>query len=631
MSRRSERTISVLVPPDLAPTAPEDPRSIGPYVLVGRLGATEAGHVYAAVHPDVEPEVLLAVKVVPPSRVADEAARARLEQRLRALGAVDGRCYVPPVAFDVHGTPAWLAMRYSPGTPLEQYTDQRGPMSLGRLTALAAGLAEGLSALHSLDLAHGGLTPGSVLLSSAGPRLLDCALSGEAAAPPGAASWLSPERLRGGEPTPACDVFAWGAVLAFAGTGRPPFGTGTPEEIAERIESQQPDLDGLADEIRPLLESALSADPEQRPDTRDLVRSAIDLWESSLGSVGSEAGPGSGVTRVLNREWQGIVEPALLPRVVHVDGRAKGRKSGRLSLTMPVPVLPSPQRSAPPPAAEQDGAAAPREEAAADGAAEQRDGAAAPAAAGTETSAATATVAASTAVAEPPSPPSSSAPAPPPPAAPAAQPSGGAGAGGPNRRLLLLAGGAGAALLLVGGLVWGAVSLLGGDSPEPGEDTAASDTADEEAVQADPAPEWDTGTLVVRLDSSSEVSLLSGPWPYTPVEPASGDDAFAGLDGAALTPQEWSEAWAPVEGVGQPLEALIASDAEVMCAHFCLNPDQVYVDAEGRGTYAVTGRDLANYLSWGDVVIAEVTFGDPDPETGLPVITGATELYPPAG
>ncbi|MDD6791513.1 MAG: serine/threonine protein kinase, partial [Thermobifida fusca] len=60
MSRRSERTISVLVPPDLAPTAPEDPRTIGPYVLVGRLGATETGSVYAAVHPDVEPEALLA-------------------------------------------------------------------------------------------------------------------------------------------------------------------------------------------------------------------------------------------------------------------------------------------------------------------------------------------------------------------------------------------------------------------------------------------------------------------------------------------------------------------------------------------------------------------------------------------
>ena len=105
MSRRSERTISVLVPPDLAPTAPEDPRTIGPYVLVGRLGATETGSVYAAVHPDVEPEALLAVKVIPSSRVADEAARTRLEQRLRTLGAVDGRCYVPPVAFDVHGTP----------------------------------------------------------------------------------------------------------------------------------------------------------------------------------------------------------------------------------------------------------------------------------------------------------------------------------------------------------------------------------------------------------------------------------------------------------------------------------------------------------------------------------------------
>ncbi|KUP96131.1 serine/threonine-protein kinase [Thermobifida cellulosilytica] len=628
MSRRSERTVSVLVPPDLAPTTPEDPSSIGPYVLVGRLGSTGAGSVYAAVHPDVEPDVLLAVKVVPPALVPDEAARARLEQRLRVLGAVDGRCYVPPVAFDVRSTPAWLATRYAPGTPLEQYTRQRGPMTLGRLTALAAGLGEGLSALHSLDLVHGDLKPGSVLLSSQGPRILDCALSGETAVPPGSAPWLSPERLRGEAPTPASDVFSWGAVLAFAGTGRPPFGTGTPEEVAGRIGEQQPDLDGVADEIRPLLESALAADPGERPDVRSLVRSSIELWETGLGSVGSDAGRGSGVTRVLHREWQGIVEPALLPRVVHVGGRPKGKKGGRLSsLTMPVPVLSSLQQTAPEAApAKAQGAGSSGSDAGAVPTEKPAAAAEKPAAASAEAASTTATFATSTAVAEAPPAPVEK------PAAVPAQSSGGpSGSGGSNKRLLLLAGGGAAALLLVGGVVWGAVSLLGGDSPAPQQNSAQPASGGEETPEAAPPPEWDSGTLVVRLDSSSEVNLLSGPWPYTPVEPASGDDAFAGQNGSELTPQDWSERWTPVEGADQPLEALISSDAEVMCAHFCLNPDQVFVDEDGRGTYKVTGRDLANYLSWGDVVIAEVTFGDRDPETGLPVITAVTELYPPAG
>jgi len=613
MSRRSERTISVLVPPDLAPTAPEDPRTIGPYVLVGRLGATETGSVYAAVHPDVEPEALLAVKVIPSSRVADEAARTRLEQRLRTLGAVDGRCYVPPVAFDVHGTPPWLATRYSPGTPLKQYIDQRGPLRLGRLTALAAGLGEALSALHSLDVVHGDLKPSSVLLSSAGPRLLDCALSGEAPAPAGSTPWLSPERLRGEAPTPASDVFSWGAVLAFAATGKPPFGTGTPEEVAERIASGSPDLSDAAEEIRSLLESALAADPAERPNIRELVRSSISLWESSLGTVGSEAGPGSGVTRVLTREWQGIVEPALLPRVVHLDDRARGKESGLRSLTMPVPLL---SRSTAQPASSAAAADAP------DSTGPTSSGAAATAVTAQEDTEANTDTPAKAASA-PSS--SSSAPAAPPASSPSTGPS---GSKGPNKRFLaLVGGGAAAALLLLGGGVW-AVSALRGDDPEPQDVTAQPDSAPEEAPQEEPPPAWDTGTLVVRLDSSSDVHLLAGPWPYTPVKPASGDDAFAGLNGREVTPEEWSEAWAPVPGVEEPLEALIASDAEVMCAHFCLNPDQVYVDEEGRGTYKVTGRDLGNYLSWGDAVIAEVTFGEPDPETGLPVITKVTELYP---
>ncbi|WP_234401732.1 hypothetical protein [Thermobifida halotolerans] len=174
-------------------------------------------------------------------------------------------------------------------------------------------------------------------------------------------------------------------------------------------------------------------------------------------------------------------------------------------------------------------------------------------------------------------------------------------------------------------------ALLREDAPETQQDnTAASDSAGDAAPAADTPPEWDTGTLVVRFDASGETSLLSGPWPYTPVEPASGDDAFTGQNGGELTPQDWSERWTAVEGVEAPLETLIASDAEVLCAYFCLTPGQLYVDAEGRGTYEVTGRDLANYLSWGDVVIAEVTFGERDPETGLPVITEVTELYPPA-
>lgn len=593
MSRRSERTISVLVPPDLASTAPEDPAQIGPYVLIGRLGSGRTGTVYAAVHPTVEPDVLLAVRTLLPSHAADDAARTQLDRRLRALSGADGRCYVPPVAFDAHAEPPWLAMRYASGMPLSQYTRKRGPMSPGRLIALAAGLGEALSALHALDLAHGDLKPSNILLSSTGPRVLDCALPGDAEVVHRSAAWLGPERHRGAPPSEAADVFSWGAVLAFAATGRLPFGMGDPDTFVQRVESAAPDLDGVPAEIRPLLESALAKDADQRPRVREVVRASIELWEEGLGTVGSEAGPGSGVTRLLHREWQGIVEPALLPRVVRLAGRSKGWKGSRKKA---VAAAPAPSRSgspAPPAPAPPPVPAAP--------------------------------------TASPPSPsePGTSAPPPEGPAKTAAPASAAGEAVGrtkPDRRPLLLAGGGVLALLLVGGAAWAATSALGGaPDPEPAEGSVT--TAPDASPVAVP-PELDSGTIVVRFDGPGEANLISGPWPYTPIDPVGGD-AFAGQDGSELTPEQWSARWNPVDGVSTPLEALIAPDAEVKCAHFCLNPDQVYTDEQGRGTYAVTGRDLASYLGWGDVVIAEVTFGDPDPETGLPLIVEVTELYPP--
>ncbi|TDQ45380.1 serine/threonine-protein kinase [Actinorugispora endophytica] len=674
MSRRSERTISVLVPPDLTPTASEDPRQIGPYALVGRLGSGRTGTVYAAVHPTVEPDVLLAVKTLPPSHATDPASRALLDARLRALSGVDGRCYVPPVAFDAQAATPWLAMRYAPGTQLSRYARKRGPMSPGRLIALAAGLGECLSTLHALDLAHGDLKPGNILLSSSGPRVLDCVLPGDPDVVRRSAAWTAPERHRGAPPGEASDVFAWGAVLAFAATGRLPFGEGEPESLAQRVGTAEPDLDGVPDEMRPLLESALAKDPEQRPGVRDVVRGSIALWEEGLGTVGTEAGPGSGVTRLLHREWQGIVEPALLPRVVHLDERAKGKKGWRKQAAAavpsapavpapPVPVAPVPAEPAPavPPTPEPDAPAVPAQagpvdpvepEAAPSPApkadkAEDADGPTLPGQAGPVTPAGPG--------ADEPTLPVSSAPSFPAPTGPAvslpaptalhgpSEPakttaafstvSGGAAPafpsapGKPGNRTLLLAGGGVLALLLVGGAVWAGVAAFGGD---PGDEPTAEPGAPAADSSSAPVPpELDSGTITVRFEGPGEANLISGPWSYTPLQDTG--DAFEGQSGGEITPEDWGERWDPAEGVDQPLETLIAPDAEVLCARFCLNPDQLSTDGEGRGTFAVTGRDLADYLGWGDVVVAEVTFGDRDPETDLPLVVSVTELYPPAG
>ncbi|RCV48986.1 serine/threonine-protein kinase [Marinitenerispora sediminis] len=528
MSRRSERTISVLVPPDLTPLAPEDPRTVGRYALVGRVGSGQTGAVYAAVDPEAAADRVLVVKTLRPARVPDEATRGRLDQRLRVLATVDGRCYVPPVEFDAFADPAWLAMPYVGGIPLAQFVRRRGPLAQGRLVALAAAVAEGLAALHGKGLAHGDLKPGNIVLASSGPRLLDCALPGDESTRRFAAGWLAPERHRGEPPRAVGDVFAWGAVTAFAATGRLPFGMGEPEAVAARVLEDEPDIAGVPPELAPLVRRALAKEPDDRPTGRELLSGVLAAWEavaSAPAPGGAGSAPGTAVTRLLSREWPGISEPAWLPRVIHLDGPGESRRG----------------------------------------------------------------------------------------------------------RGVLVATGAVLAAVLVGGGVWAATGgLPGGPAAEPQATPSrepspeAGGSAAPEAAPSPAAPR----TAVVRFGAVPQPDPVDGPWVYTEVAPAGG--ASPDLSGP-VTPDQWSTRWNDVSEAGQPERARIAPDAEVLCAQFCLTPGESAGDAEGRGSHPVTGQDFINYLSWGGVVIAEVTFAEEPAADGVPEIVRITELFPPAG
>ena len=255
---------------------PSDPRLIGPYQLIGRLGAGGMGRVFLGVSTAGRP---VAVKIIHAELAADPEFRARFAVEVAAARKVSGLFTALVVDANVGAPVPWLATAYVNGPSLSEAVRDGGPLSVPSLLALAAGLAKSLSAIHAAGVVHGDLKPSNVLLALDGPRVIDFGISQAAeAAPPGRAglvvgtpSFMSPEQAAGQPVGPLSDVFSLGAVLAFAATGRRPFGSGQASVVLERVVRGEPGLAGAPPEVLPLIERCLAKDPAGRPAPADLL------------------------------------------------------------------------------------------------------------------------------------------------------------------------------------------------------------------------------------------------------------------------------------------------------------------------------------------------------------------------
>ena len=257
---------------------PSDPESVGPYRLIRRLGTGGMGQVYLASSPGGR---LVAVKVIRPELAADLGFRSRFEREVRAARSVSGMFTAPVVDADADGQPPWLATAFVPGPSLADAVAEFGPLPPDVVLTLAAGLAEALVAIHAAGLVHRDLKPSNVLLAADGPRVIDFGISRAADASVltqtgmimGSPGYFSPEQAEGRPVGSSGDVFGLGAVLAFAASGEGPFGTGPAAAVAFRVVNAAPNLSGVPELLRPMIERCLAKDPAARPTPGQLLAS----------------------------------------------------------------------------------------------------------------------------------------------------------------------------------------------------------------------------------------------------------------------------------------------------------------------------------------------------------------------
>jgi hypothetical protein len=246
----------------------------------------------------------VAVKVLRPELAGDPAFLRMFRQEVAAARRVVGFCTARLLDADSSGELPYLVTEYVEGVRLDRAIAASGRLAAGDLEGLAVGMAAALTAIHGAGVVHRDLKPGNVLLSYFGPKVIDFgiarALDASAASTAtgklmGSPGWMAPEQFEQRPVTAAVDIFVWGSLVAYAGTGRRPFGQGTVVEIVYRIRHEPPDLEGLEGRLRGLVEACMAKEPKRRPVAKALL---LEL----LGDH-AEPDPQAAATQLLQTSW----------------------------------------------------------------------------------------------------------------------------------------------------------------------------------------------------------------------------------------------------------------------------------------------------------------------------------------
>ncbi|MFJ2033476.1 serine/threonine-protein kinase [Streptosporangium sp. NPDC087985] len=255
----------------------DDPVQIGRYRVLSRLGRGGMGTVYLGDSPEGQ---RVAIKVINPEFSQHDQFRMRFRREADAAQRVRRFCTAAVIEAALDGEQLYVVTEYVTGLNLEDAVQSGGPLRGSSLDALAVGVATALTAIHSAGVVHRDLKPSNVLLSPFGPRVIDFGIAraldtlsgitgtGEIIGTP---RYMAPEMLRGEPVSPACDVFSWGCLIAFAASGRAPFGGEALAAVVYQVLNTEPSLEGLEPALRELVTYAIAKDPRNRPTSQQLL------------------------------------------------------------------------------------------------------------------------------------------------------------------------------------------------------------------------------------------------------------------------------------------------------------------------------------------------------------------------
>ncbi|WP_232384226.1 serine/threonine-protein kinase [Actinomadura violacea] len=300
------------------PLGSGDPRSIGGYRLLGRLGEGGQGVVYLGRDGDGG---LVTVKVLRGGLDAGQRARSRFVKEADAARKVAGRHTARVLDADVTGDRPYIVSEFVEGPPLQRVVAEDGPLPAPQLRKVALRTAGALAAIHRAGIVHRDFKPANVVLGPDGAKVIDFGIARAADAlarteplttsPIGTPGYMAPEQIEDEQVGPPADVFAWGAAMVFAATGRPPFGTGPSAAVMRRVTSRPPDLGDMDGPLRDLAARCLDKNPAARPTAPQLVRALRE---------GQGPAPKPRPTRIPRYRWRMMLALA----VVIIAGFALG-------------------------------------------------------------------------------------------------------------------------------------------------------------------------------------------------------------------------------------------------------------------------------------------------------------------